>query len=186
MLTARTDVTDRMLIFSERHLRIVMAEYARHYNGRRSHRAPAPATPARPPRSRSCPGTDQAPARPRRPPQRIRTDRLKAQVTDTCTVLAPHNMIIVACPCPQPCGFTPSRTCWTKSAILEHAGALVESAQAERIRMRDYPQKRLAESSETRVWVPETLSWPLTWCLLPGPDRQVRHLAATEPYIQAL
>jgi len=39
VLTARTEVTDRMLIFSERHLRIVMAGYARHYNGRRPHRA---------------------------------------------------------------------------------------------------------------------------------------------------
>jgi putative transposase len=39
VLTARTEVTDRMLIFSERHLRSVMAEYARHYNGRRPHRA---------------------------------------------------------------------------------------------------------------------------------------------------
>ncbi|MGP0026929.1 MAG: transposase [Streptosporangiaceae bacterium] len=39
VLTARTEVTDRMLIFSERHLRRVMAEYARHYNGRRPHRA---------------------------------------------------------------------------------------------------------------------------------------------------
>ena len=39
VLTARTEVTDRMLIFSERHLRIVMAAYARHYNGRRPHRA---------------------------------------------------------------------------------------------------------------------------------------------------
>src|SRR5258708_18257606 len=39
VLAARTEVTDRMLIFSERHLRIVMAEYARHYNGRRPHRA---------------------------------------------------------------------------------------------------------------------------------------------------
>jgi putative transposase len=37
MLTARTEVTDRMLIFSERHLSIVMARYARHYNGRRPH-----------------------------------------------------------------------------------------------------------------------------------------------------
>ena len=35
VLTARTEVTDRMLIVSERHLRIVMAQYARHYNGRR-------------------------------------------------------------------------------------------------------------------------------------------------------
>jgi putative transposase len=39
VLTARTEVTDRMLIFSERHLRIVMAQHARHYNGRRPHRA---------------------------------------------------------------------------------------------------------------------------------------------------
>jgi hypothetical protein len=36
------------------------------------------------------------------------------------------------------------------------------------------------------LWMPKTLSSPLTWCLLPGPDRQVRHLAATEPYTQAL
>ena len=34
VLTARTGVTDRMLIFGERHLRLVLAEYAAHYNGR--------------------------------------------------------------------------------------------------------------------------------------------------------
>jgi transposase InsO family protein len=39
VLTARTKVTDRMLIFGERHLRRVLAEYARHYNGRRPHRS---------------------------------------------------------------------------------------------------------------------------------------------------
>ncbi len=39
VLTTRTEVTDRMLIFSERHLHSVVAEYARHYNGRRPHRA---------------------------------------------------------------------------------------------------------------------------------------------------
>jgi putative transposase len=39
VLTARTEATDRMLIFGERHLRSVMTEYARHYNGRRPHRA---------------------------------------------------------------------------------------------------------------------------------------------------
>ena len=39
VLTARTEVTDRMLIFSERHLRVVLAQYARHYNGRRPHGA---------------------------------------------------------------------------------------------------------------------------------------------------
>ena len=35
----RTELTDRMLIFGERHLRRVLAEYARHYNGHRPHRA---------------------------------------------------------------------------------------------------------------------------------------------------
>jgi putative transposase len=38
VLTARTEITDRMLFFGE-HLRIVLAAYARHYNGRRPHRA---------------------------------------------------------------------------------------------------------------------------------------------------
>jgi transposase InsO family protein len=37
VLTARTEVTDRMLIFSERHLRSVLAEYESHYNGWRPH-----------------------------------------------------------------------------------------------------------------------------------------------------
>jgi putative transposase len=39
VLAARTEVTDRMLIFGERHLRSVLAQYARHYNGRRPHRS---------------------------------------------------------------------------------------------------------------------------------------------------
>jgi len=38
VLTARTEVTDRTLIFGERHLRLVLAEYEAHYNGRRPHR----------------------------------------------------------------------------------------------------------------------------------------------------
>jgi len=37
--TARTEVTDRMLIFGERRLRSALAEYARHYNRRRPHRS---------------------------------------------------------------------------------------------------------------------------------------------------
>ena len=37
--TARAEATDRLLIFSERHLRTVLAEYTRHYNGRRPHRS---------------------------------------------------------------------------------------------------------------------------------------------------
>ena len=39
VLRVRTEVTDRMLIFGERHLRRVLAEYAAHYNARRPHRA---------------------------------------------------------------------------------------------------------------------------------------------------
>jgi putative transposase len=39
VLTIRTEVTDRMLIFGERHLRQVLAIYATHYNTARPHRA---------------------------------------------------------------------------------------------------------------------------------------------------
>ncbi len=39
VLTVGTEVTDRMLIFGERHLRLVLAEYEAHYNGRRPHRS---------------------------------------------------------------------------------------------------------------------------------------------------
>jgi transposase InsO family protein len=39
VLTARTEVTDRMLIFGQRHLRAVLADYEAHYNGRRPHRS---------------------------------------------------------------------------------------------------------------------------------------------------
>ena len=39
VLTARTELTDRILIFSERHLRTVRARYSTHYNRRRPHRA---------------------------------------------------------------------------------------------------------------------------------------------------
>jgi putative transposase len=39
VLTLRAELTDRMLIFSERHVRVVLTNYVRHYNGRRPHRA---------------------------------------------------------------------------------------------------------------------------------------------------
>jgi putative transposase len=39
VLTARTEVTDRMLIFGLRHLGTVLAQYEAHYNGRRPHRS---------------------------------------------------------------------------------------------------------------------------------------------------
>ncbi|MFL6055902.1 MAG: integrase core domain-containing protein [Actinoallomurus sp.] len=37
--TVRSECTDRMLIFGQRHLRAVLTAYAAHYNGRRPHRA---------------------------------------------------------------------------------------------------------------------------------------------------
>jgi hypothetical protein len=39
VLTVRTEVTDRMLIFGERHLRGVLARYAVYYNRKRPHRS---------------------------------------------------------------------------------------------------------------------------------------------------
>jgi putative transposase len=39
VLTARSELTDRMLILSQQHLRAVLAEYVQHYNGRRPHRS---------------------------------------------------------------------------------------------------------------------------------------------------
>jgi putative transposase len=39
VLTARTEITDRMLIFGERHLRTILARYEAHYNGRRPYRS---------------------------------------------------------------------------------------------------------------------------------------------------
>jgi putative transposase len=39
MLTAQTEVTDRMLIFGQRHLRTILAQYEAHHNGRRPHRS---------------------------------------------------------------------------------------------------------------------------------------------------
>jgi putative transposase len=39
VLTIRTELTDRMLIFGERHLRWALATYAEHYNSQRPHRA---------------------------------------------------------------------------------------------------------------------------------------------------
>jgi putative transposase len=47
--TVRTEVTDRVLIFGQRHLRAVLEEYIRHYNGRR------------PPRPRPSPSTTNPP-----------------------------------------------------------------------------------------------------------------------------
>ena len=63
VLTSRTEVTDRMLIFGERHVRRVLAEYARHYNGRRPHR-----------------GRQLRPPRPDHPIADVSRDRIKCRL----------------------------------------------------------------------------------------------------------
>jgi putative transposase len=46
--TLRSELTDRMLIFGQRHLRHVLAEYVKHYNESRPHRS-LDLSPPRPP-----------------------------------------------------------------------------------------------------------------------------------------
>ena len=93
VLTARTEVTDRMLIFGEPHLRTVLTEYARHYNGRRPHRSRQ----LRPPRP-DHPAADLSQQRIKRraflggTPQRIRAGRVEAQLKTSGRVLEPHGV----------------------------------------------------------------------------------------------
>jgi putative transposase len=59
VLTTRTELTDRIPIFGERHLRTVLAQYGAHYNSRPT---PGPATsptaPIIPPRTLISSGSD--------------------------------------------------------------------------------------------------------------------------------
>ena len=65
--SARRECLDRMLITGERHLRLVLGEYADHYNAHRPHRAlqqkPARRTSASARSGRQCPGSAPGPAR---------------------------------------------------------------------------------------------------------------------------
>ena len=54
VLTARTEVTDRMLIFGQRHLQTILAEYEAHYNGRRPIPAATSDRPGQITLSRTC------------------------------------------------------------------------------------------------------------------------------------
>ena len=78
VLTVRTKVTDRMLIFGERHLRSVLARYTLHYNRQRPHRA----LQLRPPRPQSPVHEPQDPTStdPRRPHQPVRCRGLKPPI----------------------------------------------------------------------------------------------------------
>ncbi|WP_461124944.1 integrase core domain-containing protein [Saccharothrix stipae] len=71
--TVRREVTDRLLIVNEHHLRAVLDRYATHYNHRRPHQARqlAPPRPDRPIAEPGC--LETPPTSPRRPYQQVRT-----------------------------------------------------------------------------------------------------------------
>ena len=91
VLTARTEVTDRMLIFGQRHLRTILAHYEAHYNGRRPHRSRQP----RPPRP-DHPITDLSQKQIKHRPvlggliNEYERGCVEAQVKASGTVLEPH------------------------------------------------------------------------------------------------
>jgi putative transposase len=62
VLTARTELTDRMLIFGQRHLRTILNQYTAHYNGRRPHQS-----------------RQLCPPRPDHPPADLATKRIQRQ-----------------------------------------------------------------------------------------------------------
>jgi hypothetical protein len=81
VLTIRTELTDRLLIFGEAHLRHVLNAYAQHYNRQRAHpsrqrRPPQPDHPSRPHQP-----TDHPPNRPRRPAERVPAVSMNTQLT---------------------------------------------------------------------------------------------------------
>jgi hypothetical protein len=93
VLTARTEFTDRMLIFGERHLRTILAEYESPLQRTApSLQPPAPAAPARSPGRGPLQGADPVPACPRRPHQRVRASRIEAQVRTGGRVLEPTRL----------------------------------------------------------------------------------------------
>ena len=61
VLTMRTELTDRMLFFGERHLRRVLAEYTAHYNTQRAPSSP-PTTPTPPAIAGARAGLRQGPS----------------------------------------------------------------------------------------------------------------------------
>lgn len=91
--TIRAELTDRMLIFGERCLRVVLAEYVRHCNGRRPHRARDLRSP-----QPSHPVVDLSRERIMRRPnskwadQRVRTGSIKPLITIGGWLLEPHRL----------------------------------------------------------------------------------------------
>jgi putative transposase len=91
-------LTDRMLIFGERDLQIVLAEYEAHDNGRRPHRSrelhpPRPDHPA----ADLSQKTHPAPACPRRPHQRVPASRIEPHVRTRSRILEPRRLTLRTC-----------------------------------------------------------------------------------------
>jgi putative transposase len=92
VLTARTEVTDRMLIFGQRHLRTILAQYAATTTDGGPIAASCSTRPGRPPCRQPLPGADQTPTCPRRPHQRVRASRIEDQVKTSGRVLEPRRV----------------------------------------------------------------------------------------------
>jgi hypothetical protein len=86
-------MTDRMLIFGERHLRTILTQYEGHYNGQRPHRGRQlrPARPGHPAADLSR-QADKAQGRPRQPHQRVRASRVESPGQDRWQSFEPHKV----------------------------------------------------------------------------------------------
>jgi putative transposase len=100
VLTARTELTDRILIFGERHLRVVLARYAAHYNGRRPHR--------------HCNFTHHAPTIPPRVTTGSESDADRSSEGSSASTNAP----------PEPAGQRPTAEFWNPAGQRSSTRAL--------------------------------------------------------------
>jgi putative transposase len=93
VLIIRTEVTDRMMIFGQRHLRTILAQYAAHYNRRRPHRSSQlhPPRPDHPVADLNHRRIKRRTAR--QAHQRIRASRVEAQVKTGGRILKPTSLL---------------------------------------------------------------------------------------------
>ena len=125
VLTVRTEVTDRMLIFGERHLRSVLAQYVAALQPAAA-ASSAAATSAAPGRAcpRAGPRQDPASTDPRRPDQPVRSRGLKPLVRRRGRVLAPDTSCAINWPCYR--AQTPGHgSSWTDRAVISALGRLL-------------------------------------------------------------